>query len=208
MERRKFVVGLGALASGSAAAVGTGAFETASAERTARVEISADSESFIEITEGNSVSGGSSRYAEESDGQLELFFNDEALDGSKIIGSVDGIGLNPNTEYNFSEVFSVSNIGGFGQLDFVVEAEGFDGTVTLTASGKSGTFEGTAGQSLMARDYSSTSNIPRISQPGSCVVDVKIETGDSPNDTAGGTLTIHAATIGNASELSDVIGGE
>ena len=207
MERRKFIIGAGALATGSAAAVGTGAFTTATASRNAEVTIAEDSEGFVEITEGNGVSGDSSRYAKQnSDGQLELNFNDEVLDGGDIIGSVDGKGLNPNTAYTFSEVFTIGNIGGFGQLDFVIEESGFDGEVNLSVSGEGQAMEVDAGTSLNASDYESTSNIPRIGNPGSCVVNMEITTEDSPNAAAGGTLTIHAATVGNADELSDVIG--
>ena len=52
MERRKFIIGAGALASGSAAAVGTGAFSAAEVDRAVNVEITDDSVSLIGLEPG------------------------------------------------------------------------------------------------------------------------------------------------------------
>jgi hypothetical protein len=199
-KRRKFVIGLGALATGTSAAVGSGAFETAAADRTVNVDVASDSSGFVEIT------GQNERYASGTgDGQLELNFNGDALDGGSIIGPVDDKGLNPNTEYTFSEVFRVANIGGTGDMRVVIEANGFNlENLEITAAGTQGNVS--EGTSLKVEDYSNVDNLPKLFQPGSVNVDMTIETkNDSTMGNVGGTLTIHAATGGNRSELSDVL---
>jgi len=53
MERRKFVVGLGALAAGSSAAVGTGAFSAALIDdRDANITVSADGDALVALVPG------------------------------------------------------------------------------------------------------------------------------------------------------------
>jgi hypothetical protein len=50
MKRRKFVVGLGSLAAGGAAAMGTGAFESQEAVRQGRVKVKNDENAAIQLT--------------------------------------------------------------------------------------------------------------------------------------------------------------
>jgi hypothetical protein len=195
-KRRKFLAGLGALASGSAAAVGTGAFTTSSSTRTMNVNVAADSSGFVEITALNSTYASGT-----SDGQLELDFNGDssvtAFDG-------DGEGLNADSTFNFSEVFALRNIGqGDGYV--AIEAVGFDlETLELTAAGTGNSL--TEGKSLRAADYSDPDNLPKLLQPGSVNVDIKIETkDDSTTGAVGGDLIIHLANGNNRSELSDIL---
>lgn len=87
-KRRKFLAGLGALASGSAAAVGTGAFTSATIEgRQANVELTGDSESIIALRAGDS-----NAISENSDGELNI-----DLEGS------DGQGVNRNAVYTWGD---------------------------------------------------------------------------------------------------------
>ncbi|OYR82273.1 hypothetical protein DJ71_12155 [Halorubrum sp. E3] len=198
MERRKFVVGLGALASGSAAAVGTGAFETASAERTVDVNVAADSNGLVEISALNS------NYATGTgSGQLELDFSDLS-NITPFDNAPDG--LNADSEFNFSEVFRIANVASQGDERVVIEASGFNlENLELTAEGTEATAI-SAGTSLLAEDYSDVDNLPKLVQPDAVDVDVTIETkDDSTMGAVGGTLTIHVATGGNRDELSDVL---
>jgi len=88
MQRRKFIIGAGALASGSAAAVGTGAFSSASIEgRQADIELSTDSESLIAL-----VPGDSEDIYENDDGELTIDF-----EGS------EGEGVNRNAKYTWGD---------------------------------------------------------------------------------------------------------
>ena len=85
MERRKFIIGAGALATGSSAAVGTGAFSTmTSGNRDANVDIVADSDAVITIESGMD----SEIVSENSDGELEVDFSSDNADG-----------INPGSSY-------------------------------------------------------------------------------------------------------------
>ena len=96
MERRKFVIGAGALATGSAAAVGTGAFSSAQAERSVNVSVEDDSNAYVELTSIDD------RFVSSSDGQLSIDFDD--VD--------DGEGLNQDSIFEFTNLFSVGITSG------------------------------------------------------------------------------------------------
>ena len=54
MKRRNFVLGLGTIATGSVAAVGSGAFTSVEAERDITVEVAEDSDAFLALEDGDS----------------------------------------------------------------------------------------------------------------------------------------------------------
>ena len=103
MERRKFVVGLGALATGTAAATGTGAFSQASASRGVSVSVVSDNSAFATLLADDSGLENS-EYAEQQNGKLELRFNESADVNSGGFLS-DGTGLSTDSEYFFDNVF-------------------------------------------------------------------------------------------------------
>jgi hypothetical protein len=116
MKRRKFVVGLGSLAAGGAAAMGTGAFTTGEAPRSATVRVSNDdADAKLGFSTkvgygGNTGQAGRSKYAEVSGGVLQIDFS-----GS---GSGSQSGMNPNGSiYTFEKVFKIINQG---QTDILV----------------------------------------------------------------------------------------
>ena len=132
MERRKFVVGLGALAAGSGAAVGTGAFSSASTgDRTVEVEVTGDANAYLALEPvSKGEQGGNGHFARiNEDGELEL-----VLDGSNDLGSEDrlpdfqqGSGVNPDSTYKFDNVFRIGNQGpntggGLGEIDVWIES--------------------------------------------------------------------------------------
>lgn len=96
MERRKFLIATGSLAAGSAAAVGTGAFNFANVERTVSVDVVGDSNAFLALDTD-------SAYANTDGGTLEVTFNDDA--------DVDGTGVNADSDYSFRNVFNITNQG-------------------------------------------------------------------------------------------------
>ncbi len=96
MERRKFMLGVGSLAAGSAATIGTGAFNFANVERGVGVDVVDDSDAFLALN-------STSPYSDGSDKQLKLTFDDDA--------GVGGDGLNENSDYSFTGVFSIRNQG-------------------------------------------------------------------------------------------------
>ena len=97
-NRRKFLAGLGALASGTAAAVGTGAFTSVRAERNVNVTVAGDNEAYL------ALDAAISDYAEETGDTLELQF-----DGSN--SGQNGQGLNANADTFFQNVFRIENQG-------------------------------------------------------------------------------------------------
>lgn len=94
MERRKFVVGLGALAAGGSAAVGSGAFTAMEADgRDATIDVVNDADALLGLEAGDSTlvtdTGGSG-------GELEIDFTSEE----------GGQGVNPNS------IYQVGGLGG------------------------------------------------------------------------------------------------
>jgi hypothetical protein len=88
-NRRKFLAGLGALASGSAAAVGTGAFSSVSAERGVSVSVVGDGDAYLRMVP-------ESQYASfASNGEIKLTFDS----------------LNTDATSEFSDVFAIQNQG-------------------------------------------------------------------------------------------------
>ncbi|WP_423995676.1 hypothetical protein [Halorubrum trapanicum] len=104
MERRKFVVGLGALASGSAAAMGTGAFSSVSADRDVAVSVADDNDAFLSLSPSD---GPNSAYAQETDGMLEIAFDGSISDQS----GPNGTGINDQATTIIRDVFDIQNQG-------------------------------------------------------------------------------------------------
>ncbi len=95
MERRKFVLGVGALAAGGAAAVGSGAFTSVSAERRINIAVADDSEAYLALD-------STDERAYTTNGELALSFNN----------SEEGaLGLNPNSRTAFTDLFEIKNQG-------------------------------------------------------------------------------------------------
>lgn len=100
MERRKFVIGMGSLVAGGAAATGTGAMNVFSADRDATIEVVDDSEAYVglypgdddQVTDSDSTESGG--YAKLNDsGALEITIDE----------------LNPEAETKFINVFRIAN---------------------------------------------------------------------------------------------------
>ncbi|WP_311172425.1 DUF1102 domain-containing protein [Halobellus ordinarius] len=108
MKRRKFVVGLGSLAAGSAAAMGTGAFASVEATRTVGVNVTGDKSAYLGLEE-------MSPYAEHNGKQLVLDFSDNG----------DGDGINPDSVTTFDGVFQMTN-NGPNNLDITIDKSGLN----------------------------------------------------------------------------------
>lgn len=96
MERRKFLIGTGALAAGGAAGLGTGAFSFVRAERDITVDVVGDADAYLAL-EANS------EYASNDGGELALDF----AGGN----NQNGDGLNANADSRFDNVFVIRNQG-------------------------------------------------------------------------------------------------
>ena len=100
MERRKYIAGLGALATGSAAAVGTGAFTSVSADRSVSVALEGDDDALLQIQPSD---GPNADYATQSGNTLEINIDDT--------NSVGGDGLNDDARTIIRDVFKITNRG-------------------------------------------------------------------------------------------------
>ena len=96
MERRKFVVGLGSLAAGGAAAMGTGAISVTNFDRALDAEVVGDASAYL------GLDASISEYASQTGKELALEF------GSNSEG---GDGLNKDSDTEFRNVFKVVNQG-------------------------------------------------------------------------------------------------
>ena len=102
MQRRKFVVGLGSLAAGGAATIGTGAFTTAEVTRGADISIANDESAFLALKSG--VENG--EYTDKDAGKQPTNTLRLALNGN---APGDGSGLNWGSEYRFDDLFRIVN---------------------------------------------------------------------------------------------------
>ena len=103
MERRKFLIGAGSAAVGTSALVGSGAFTSVSAERTAKINVAGDSSSLLGL---DASSGKNSAYATQtSSGEVLV-----ELDNSDNVYS-DADGVNPDALTKIFETFEIKNNG-------------------------------------------------------------------------------------------------
>ena len=96
MQRRKLLAGLGSLAAGGAAAIGSGAFNIARADRTISVENVGDDVAYLGLEETDG------EYTEVNDGEISVNCG---------TNSQGGEGLSENANYVFTDVFKIVNNG-------------------------------------------------------------------------------------------------
>jgi hypothetical protein len=110
MQRRKFVVGLGSLAAGGAATLGTGAFASVEATRTVGVNVTGDQSAYL----GLEATSPYAEYNNDTGNQLVLDFKGNDNGGS---------GLNPDSVTTFDGVFRMIN-NGPNDLDITIDKSG------------------------------------------------------------------------------------
>jgi hypothetical protein len=113
MQRRKFVVGLGSLAAGGAATMGTGAFSQATiSDRQVSIDIENDADALVGL-DGDKDSLANPEYSEQGDdGELKIYVNENADLPENPDGFSDGgNGVNPDSEYYFDGIFAIENNG-------------------------------------------------------------------------------------------------
>jgi hypothetical protein len=139
MERRKFVLGVGALAAGGAAAVGSGAFTSVSANRDVTIDVADDSDALLGI-DGSNASNG--------DYLIEGGQNVAALDITDSNGNIVGSGVNENSTTVLRDLFDIKNQGANGVFVFIntgVEKFGFFSDFPANVENGKGLPEPTAG---------------------------------------------------------------
>jgi len=106
-NRRKFLIGMGSLAAGSAAAVGSGAFTSVSANRDITVDVVGDGKAFLQFEkaregDGNSVTPNAQEYVDTSGDAFSVDLT-ETSEGGK--------GLNNDATTIFDNLVDVTNQG-------------------------------------------------------------------------------------------------
>jgi hypothetical protein len=105
MERRKFILGVGAAAAAGGTLVGSGAFTSVEADRDVKVQVVGDSDAFLRLAPAENANGDptpNAQYAEQRDGLLTLDFTSTDAGGS---------GFNPESVTGVAEVFEIQNQG-------------------------------------------------------------------------------------------------
>ncbi|ELZ17387.1 hypothetical protein [Natrinema limicola] len=100
MQRRKFVIGMGALASGAAAGIGSGAFDSVSAQRDITVNTAGDASAYVAIE------------PETGDNATEYVDDSGDTVGIKLTTTEEnGTGLNKNAETIIRDLLKITNQG-------------------------------------------------------------------------------------------------
>jgi len=202
MERRKFVVGLGSLAAGGAAAMGTGAVsQFSSGDRSIGVEVVGDQAAYVALQRpddglsdgGNTRNGNFVEFSSDPE-KLELDFTSNnptsARSGDPEEGNpIGGKGVNPSSTYYFDGTFEIRNLSndsgkGVGELDIWIE-ESIDG-ITFYEQKLSD-----------SRTPLNSSNKTDISPGQALSVGVKIVADDLPDDMTDETFVVNAEEPGN-----------
>jgi hypothetical protein len=100
VKRRKMLIGMGALAAGSAAGVGTGALSSQESPRAVSAAVVNDSGGTLQFNLGHASLENTEYATIGEDGQLRLNFDGTANSGD---------GLNPDSTYDIDNVFQVIN---------------------------------------------------------------------------------------------------
>jgi len=120
MQRRKFVIGLGALAAGGTAAVGSGAFSSVSAERSVSVKTTEDTNANLAFFANDEFEGNEDTYVMESEnGTIELTFDN----------------VNRDAVTTYDDLFVVQNNGTQSIRLFVANDPGEPGEDPIWGSG-------------------------------------------------------------------------
>ncbi|WEL17528.1 DUF1102 family protein [Halorhabdus sp. SVX81] len=102
MERRKFLIGMGSLAAGSAAAMGTSAFTSTSANRQLSVQVANDAAAYMGLSAVDGSPNSAYVSQDGSNGELAIEVADTSAGGS---------GVNLNSHTRIDDLFEVTNQG-------------------------------------------------------------------------------------------------
>ena len=105
MQRRNFILGIGASAAGGSALLGSGAFSRIESDRSVSVQVADDANAYLQLHKC-SIDGdetpNSSFVSLDGNGHLEIDMGDSGNDGS---------GVNSNSVTSFDDVFQIRNQG-------------------------------------------------------------------------------------------------
>ena len=148
-KRRKFLAGLGSIAAGGAAAMGTGAFTSVSANRGLSVQVDDDADSLLGIIKEDSKNADA--YVNDSGNQL-------SIDISTNVDPPSGGGRNGVNDNAYTIIRRLFEVKNQGSQEVYVWAEGLPSEVRLFTDDTNYTNRGTgAGNNQGA--FSDTSNL-------------------------------------------------
>lgn len=105
MQRRDLLAGLGALAAGGAAAVGTGAFTSTEASRSVNVTVGEDADAYLSLDSFGDDGSENYGFVSQQGAGISIDINDV----SGVHGPANGVGL--DSVYEFDKLFKVENQG-------------------------------------------------------------------------------------------------
>jgi len=194
MERRKFLIGAGSLAAGSAAAMGTGAFTSVQADRTVSIDVAGDASAFLSIEKAEE-DGSDTPNAEEyvhidGNGEVSLDFT-QADDTDDSAAS----GINQNAKTVFDNLLDITNNG---TQDVVLSVESDliasqGGYLGIYAENTQGDESDNTGLSSSDTDWGTTTLSPGEAATN---IGMYIPKGTDVDDVTGGTLTFVAEKTG------------
>jgi len=104
MQRRNLLIGMGSLAAGGAAAMGTGAFTAAQIQdRQANITVNGDDEALIQLIPGDGPTVSNNRVGYTENDELFISF-DDSDSGQSTDPDAGGVGINPNSYYQIGSV--------------------------------------------------------------------------------------------------------
>jgi len=157
MERRKYLLGLGSLAAGGAAAMGTGAFTSVEADRMVQIDVSGDAGAFLRL-EGNDTPNGNEYVVDDGTGGTTL-----SLDFSNT--DQGGTGLNQNADTTIRDIFTIENQG---TQEVYIGVTGLPDGMSIYADEDGGSIPGSAGVTLnQDAQGKGSNNLPQLPPGGS-----------------------------------------
>jgi len=206
MQRRNLLIGMGSIAAGGAATIGTGAFTSVQADRSVQVAVADDDEAFLSI-EGNDTNNGNQYVT--SDGTSGTLTLDFTNTDNEAFTSGGGSGLNDNAETIIRDLFTITNKG---TQRVLVRISGMPEGMSAYADDFDGVEDQYEPFGITLNANTNTSNLPRL-DPGDALdeVGVTFKTGSRYDgtdelDDFDGTITIEALTNTEAGAPEDEVG--
>ena len=182
MRRRKLLAGLGSLAAGGAAAMGTGAFSSVEADRSVSIAVENDADAYLGLQKLDNSNGN--QYASSNNGTIEINIDSSGNGGA---------GVNKNAVTTFNELFEITNQGTQSVLVYITydpddgqkgfpDVEGTPGDST-TPSGMQDLefFTGDSDDEILNYPEDQSSNAYGLSVGESHKVGLRLDTRDHPN---------------------------
>jgi hypothetical protein len=185
MQRRKFLAGIGSLAAGSAAAMGTGAFTSVSADRSVSVDVADDTDALLALEAEDTPNADD--YVSTGD-TISLDFS----------GTDEGAsGLNGDAETTIRNLLQVTNQG---TQPVVIGVTGLPSSMSVYTDDSTLNYIQAQGYSSSSLNQDSNSpssgNLPVV-EAGETMDDVGVIFRDPPSDLSGTTLTFNAIALDN-----------